>query len=50
MKSFIADFEDVLTSHDGAVLSTKEASAMTGHSRAQLLHSFKQGQLRGHKN
>jgi hypothetical protein len=47
---FIADFEDVLTSHDEAVLNTNQAAAMTGYSRAQLLHLYKQGRLRGHKN
>ena len=49
-EEFIADFEDVLTSHDEAVLNTNQASAMTGYSRAQLLHLYKQGRLRGHKN
>lgn len=48
-EEFIADFEDVLTSHDEALLNTSQASAMTGYSRAQLLHLFKQGRLRGHK-
>jgi predicted DNA-binding transcriptional regulator AlpA len=45
----IADFENVLTSHDEAVLNTNEAAAMTGYSRAQLLHLYKQGRLRGYK-
>jgi len=49
-EEFIADFEDVLTSNDEAVLNTNEASTMTGYSRAQLLHLYKQGRLRGHKN
>src|SRR5207247_1115459 len=49
-EEFIADFEDVLTSHDEAVLNTNQAAAMTGYSRAQLLHLYKQGRLRGHKN
>src|SRR2546426_5104903 len=49
-EEFIADFENVLTSHEEAVLNTNEASAMTGYSRAQLLHLYKQGRLRGHKN
>jgi len=49
-EAFITDFEDVLTSHDEAVLNTNQASAMTGYSRAQLLHLYKQGRLRGHKN
>jgi hypothetical protein len=49
-EEFIADFDDVLTSHDEAVLNTNEASAITGYSRAQLLHLYKQGRLRGHKN
>jgi predicted DNA-binding transcriptional regulator AlpA len=49
-EEFIADFEDVLTSHDEAVLNTNQASAMTGYSRAQLLHLYKQGSLRRHKN
>src|SRR3989441_13365711 len=49
-EEFIADFEDVLTSHDEAVVNTNQASAMTGYSRAQLLHLYKQGRLRGHRN
>jgi predicted DNA-binding transcriptional regulator AlpA len=49
-EEFITDFEDVLTSHDEAVLNTNQASAMTGYSRTQLLHLYKQGRLRGHKN
>ncbi len=49
-EEFIADFEDVLTSHDEAVLNTNQAATMTGYSRAQLLHLYKQGKLRGHKN
>src|SRR5467141_2848833 len=49
-EEFITDFEDVLTSHDEAVLNTNQASAMTGYSRAQLLHLYKHGRLRGHKN
>src|SRR5712691_3878039 len=49
-EEFSADFEDVLTSHDEAVLNTNQAAAMTGYSRAQLLHLYKQGKLRGHKN
>src|SRR2546422_2129961 len=49
-EEFIADFENVLTSHEEAVLNTNEASAMTGYSRAQLLHLYKQGRLRGHQN
>jgi len=49
-EEFITDFEDVLTSHDEAVLNTNQAAAMTGYSRAQLLHLYKQGKLRGHKN
>src|SRR5258708_40149603 len=49
-EEFIADFENVLTSHDEAVLNTNQAGEMTGYSRAQLLHLYKQGRLRGHKN
>src|SRR5712692_9805615 len=49
-EEFVADFEDVLTSHDEAVLNTNQAAAMTGYSRAQLLHLYKQGRRRGHKN
>ena len=49
-EEFIADFENVLTSHDEAVLNTNQAAAMTGYSRAHLLHLYKQGRLRGHKN
>src|SRR2546427_5685217 len=48
-EEFIADFENVLTSHDEAVLNTNQAAAMTGYSRAQLLHLYKQGRLRGYK-
>src|SRR5437667_8344887 len=48
-EEFVADFENVLTSHDEAVLNTNQATAMTGYSRAQLLHLYKQGKLRGHK-
>ena len=48
-EELIADFENVLTSHDEAVLNTNEAAAMTGYSRAQLLHLYKQGRLRGYK-
>jgi hypothetical protein len=50
VRSSSQDFEDVLTSHDEAVLNTNQASAMTGYSRAQLLQLYKQGRLRGHKN
>ncbi len=46
---FIVDFENVLTSQDEAVLNTNEAAVMTGYSRAQLLHLYKQGRLRGHR-
>jgi hypothetical protein len=49
-EELIVDFEDVLTSHDEAVLNTNQASSITGYSRAQLLHLYKQGRLRGHKN
>ena len=38
-----ADFESVMTSHDEAVLNTNQAAAMSGYSRAQLLHLCKQG-------
>ena len=48
-EEFIADFENVLTSHDEAVLNTNQAAAMTGYSRAQLLRQYKEGRLRGHK-
>ena len=49
-EEFVADFEEVLTSQDEAVVNTNEAAVMTGYSRAQLLHLYKQGRLRGHKN
>ena len=49
-EEFITDFENVLTSHDEAVLNTNQAAAMTGYSREHLLHLYKQGKLRGHKN
>src|SRR5438093_7763741 len=48
-EEFIADFENVLTSHDEAVLNTNQAAAMTGYSRALLLRQYKEGRLRGHK-
>jgi len=48
-EELIADFENVLTSHDEAVVNTNEAAAMTGFSRAQLLRQYKDGRLRGHK-
>ncbi len=48
-EEFITDFENVLTSQDEAVLNTNQAAAMTGYSRAQLLHLFKQGKLRGYR-
>src|SRR5436853_6779870 len=48
-EEFIADFENVLTSHDEAVLNTNQAAATTGYSRAQLLRQYKEGRLRGHK-
>lgn len=48
-EEFIADFENVLTSHDEAVLNTNEAAAMTGYSRERLLGLYRQGKLRGHK-
>ncbi len=49
-EEFITDFDDVLKSHDEAVLNTNEAAAMTGYSRAQLLNLHRQGKLRGHRN
>ena len=49
-EEIVADFDDVLTSQDEAVLNTNEAAVITGYSRAQLLHLYKQGRLRGHKN
>jgi len=48
-EEFITDFENVLTSQDEAVLNTNQAAAMTGYSRAQLLHLHKQGKLRGYR-
>jgi hypothetical protein len=48
-EEFIADFENVLTSHDEAVVNTNQAAAMTGYSRAQLLRQYKEGRLQGHK-
>ena len=48
-EEFITDFENVLTSHDEAVVNTNQAAAMTGYSRAQLLRQYKEGRLRGHK-
>ena len=48
-EDFIADFEDVRNSQDEAELNTNQAAAMTGYSRAQLLHLHKQGKLRGYR-
>jgi hypothetical protein len=48
-EEIISDFDDVLTSHDEAVLNTNEAAAMTGYSRERLLGLYRQGKLRGHK-
>ncbi len=48
-EEFIADFENVLTSQDEAVLNTNEAAVMTGYSRERLLGLYRQGTLRGHK-
>ncbi len=48
-EEFIADFENVLTSQDEAVLNTNEAAVMTGYSRERLLGLYRQGKLRGHK-
>ncbi len=48
-EEFIADFENVLTSQDEAVLNTNEAAVMTGYSRERLLGLYRQGSLRGHK-
>jgi hypothetical protein len=48
-EEFMTDFENVLTSQDEAELNTNEAAAMTGYSRAQLLHLHKQGKLRGYR-
>jgi len=48
-EEFIADFENVLTSQDEAVVNTNEAAVMTGYSRERLLGLYRQGKLRGHK-
>ncbi len=48
-EEFTADFENVLTSQDEAVLNTNEAAVMTGYSRERLLGLYRQGKLRGHK-
>ena len=48
-EEFMADFENVLTSQDEAVLNTNEAAVMTGYSRERLLGLYRQGKLRGHK-
>ena len=45
----IADFEDVFTSQDEAVVNTNEAAVMTGYSRERLLGLYRQGKLRGHR-
>jgi hypothetical protein len=48
-EELIADFENVLTSQDEAVVNTNEAAVMTGYSRERLLGLYRQGKLRGHK-
>jgi hypothetical protein len=48
-EEFIADFENVLTSQDEAVVNTNEAAVMTGYSRERLLGLYRQGRLRGHR-
>src|SRR5258708_38254044 len=48
-EEFTADFENVLTSQDEAVVNTNEAAVMTGYSRERLLGLYRQGKLRGHK-
>jgi len=48
-EEFIADFENVLTSQDEAVVNTNEAAVMTGYSRERLLGLYRQGKLRGHR-
>ncbi len=48
-EEFMADFENVLTSQDEAVLNTNEAAVITGYSRERLLGLYRQGKLRGHK-
>src|SRR5438445_13362894 len=49
-EEIVSDFDDVMKSHDEAVLNTNQAAAMTGYSREHLLDLYKQGKLRGHKN
>jgi len=48
-EELIADFDNVLTSQDEAVVNTNEAAVMTGYSRERLLGLYRQGKLRGHK-
>jgi hypothetical protein len=48
-EEFIADFDNVLTSQDEAVVNTNEAAVITGYSRERLLGLYRQGKLRGHK-
>src|SRR2546426_11360715 len=48
-EEFTADFENVLTSQDEAVVNTNEAAVMTGYSRERLLGLYRQGKLRGHR-
>ncbi len=48
-EEFTADFENVLTSQDEAVVNTNEAAVMTGYSRERLLGLYRQGRLQGHK-
>jgi len=48
-EEFTADFENVLTSQDEAVLNTNEAAVMTGYSPERLLGLYRQGKLRGHR-
>ena len=48
-EEFVADFDNVMTSQDEAVVNTNEAAVMTGYSRERLLGLYRQGKLRGHK-
>lgn len=48
-EELIADFDNVLTSQDEAVVNTNEAAVMTGYSRERLLGLYRLGKLRGHK-
>ena len=48
-EEFVADFDNVMTSQDEAVLNTNEAAVLTGYSRERLLGLYRQGKMRGYR-